>query len=283
MNRAVYLARPTPTSRTSNTALSIFEYYIRAALRRAPDQKASRRPASSSRRRRRSWASPTFHGTRDFHALLKQVTREFNQVRQLLGDEATDPPRRSPQLPWAENSILSVLESFARNMNLGAEFVSPVEHKRLVVSNDVVNLVKENSATATRASCCFTNGESASILDNYQDLARAHLHHRLEFPSDRTRRALLQAARHHLYMGQELDHHEEPRPDLRLALRPLQPELHDRRREEELPHCARLDQQPHVLRQQRLHCVVLVTSRTSRAWTRPSSTARSRSSPSRPS
>lgn len=173
MNRAVYLARPDPDLEDlESTALSIFEYYIKdPRFDERLIMKALAKTYYEFKKAQKDLGFQDFHGTRDFYALIKQVTREFNQHYNNY-NEMKLPILRGAlcrNFGGLETSITSILELFARNMNLSSEFVNPNESMKLQKSNDVISLVKENlNDRESRFLLLFTNGESASyILDNY--------------------------------------------------------------------------------------------------------------------
>ena len=173
MNRAVYLARPDPDLEDlENTALSIFEYYIKEPrFDERLIMKSLAKTYYEFKKEQKEAGFQDFHGTRDFYALLKQVTREFNQNYNNY-NEMKLPILRDAicrNFGGLDNSITKALEIFARNMNLGQEFINPIDNVKLKGSDDVISLVKRNlSDRDSRFLLLFTNGESASyILDNY--------------------------------------------------------------------------------------------------------------------
>ncbi len=165
MNRAVYLARPDPDLEDlENTALSIFEYYIKEP--RFDERNIMRALAKTYfefKKEQTGYGNPDFHGTRDFYSLIKHVTREFNahyqdynELKYSIVKDALI--RNFGGLPKSTSTILKI---FVKNLNLSSEF-NELEKK------NVITLIQDNLKDKDgRFLLLFTNGESAGyILDN---------------------------------------------------------------------------------------------------------------------
>jgi len=165
MNRAVYLARPDPDlDDLVNTALSIFEYYIKEP--RFDERNIMRALATTYfefKKEQAGYGNPDFHGTRDFYSLIKHVTREFNahyqDYNELKYSIVKDALIRN--FGGLNKSTSTILKIFIKNMNLSSEF-SDLGQK------NVITLIQDNLKDKDgRFLLLFTNGEAASyILDN---------------------------------------------------------------------------------------------------------------------
>ena len=179
MNRAVYLARPDPDLEDlENTALSIFEYYIKEPKF---DEKLIMKTLAKTyyefKKEQKEKGYADFHGTRDFYALLKQVTREINHNYNNYNEMKLSILKNALYRNFGglNDSTDRIINIFSRYMNLDNSFISLNSNSNsnsAILSNDIISLVKQNLEDRdSRFLLLFTNGESASyILDTYLKL-----------------------------------------------------------------------------------------------------------------